>query len=82
LLVCPTRAMDVVTAVITAKGECEMTTFITEHQPVTHATAAAEKLEAPKRAQTGARQPRVPPTQAKSAKNVSTGLEQERFHRS
>jgi hypothetical protein len=63
--------MDVVTAVITAKGECEMTTFITEHQPATHATAAAEKLEAPKKAQTGARQPRVPPTQAKSAKKAT-----------
>ena len=52
LLACPTRAMDVVSAVITAQGECEMTTSITEHQPATHAMVAAEKLEAPKKAPT------------------------------
>jgi hypothetical protein len=67
LLVCPTRAMDVVTAVITAKGEYEMTTSTTEHQPATDATAATEKLETPKKAPTGARQPGVPPTKTKSA---------------
>lgn len=48
-----------------------MTTSITEHQPATHATAAAEKLEAPKKAHTGARPPRVPPTTAKSAKKAT-----------
>ena len=44
-----------------------MTTPIREHQPATDATAATEKLETPKRAPTGARQPRVPPTKTKSA---------------
>jgi len=48
-----------------------MTTSITEHQPATHATPAAEKLQAPKKAPTGARQPRVPPTKVKSAKNAT-----------
>ena len=48
-----------------------MTTSITEHQPATHATPAAEKLQAPKKAPTGARQPSVPPTKAKSAKNAT-----------
>ena len=48
-----------------------MTTSITEHRPATHATAAAEKLEAPKKAHTGARRPHVPPTQAKSAKKAT-----------
>lgn len=47
-----------------------MTTSIKEHQPATHATAAAEKLEAPKKAHTGARQPHVPPTKAKLAKKA------------
>ena len=70
LLVCPTRAMDVVTAVITGQGECEMTTSITEHQPASQATAAADK-EVPKKAHTGARQPRVPPTRAKSASQAT-----------
>jgi hypothetical protein len=59
--------MDVVTAVITAKGEYEMTTSITEHQPATDAMATAEKLETPKKAHSRARQPLVPPTKTKSA---------------
>jgi hypothetical protein len=48
-----------------------MTTSITEHQPATDATAAAGKPETPKKAQTGARQPRVPPTKAKSANKAT-----------
>ncbi len=48
-----------------------MTTSITERQPANHATAAAEKLEAPKKAGTGARVPRVPRTKAKSANKAT-----------
>ncbi len=48
-----------------------MTTSITEHQQATHATTAVEKLEAAKKARTRARQPRVPPTKAKSGKKAT-----------
>jgi hypothetical protein len=50
--------IHVVNAVITAKGECEMTTSHTENQESTQAAANA-KSEAPKKARVAARKPRV-----------------------
>jgi hypothetical protein len=64
--------MDVVTAVITAKGECEMTTSITENEQTNQATAAtAEKPEPPKKARPTARKTRVAPSKAKSGKKAT-----------
>jgi hypothetical protein len=61
--------MDVLTAVITAKGEFEMTTSTTENEQTAQATAAAtEKPEAPKKAHVAARKPHVAPSKGKSGK--------------
>jgi multidrug efflux pump subunit AcrA (membrane-fusion protein) len=55
--------MDVVTAVITAEGECQMTTSTTENEPTAQATAAAAaKPEAPNKAHAAARKPHVAPS--------------------
>jgi hypothetical protein len=63
--------MDVVTAVITAEGDCEMTTSNTENQESTHATATAKEPEAPKKADAAARKPHVAAPKAKSAKKTT-----------
>src|SRR5437867_3445144 len=62
--------MDVVTAVITAQGERNMTTP-TEKQGTAQASATAKKPEATKTAHTAARKPRVTPSKAKSRKKAS-----------
>jgi hypothetical protein len=68
LLVWPNRVIHVVNAVITAKGECEMTTSYTENQESTQVAAPAMESEAPKKARVAARKPRVAPSRGKPGK--------------
>src|SRR6266851_5728676 len=64
--------IHVVTAVITAKGACTMTTSITENREPAQAMAtAAGKPEPPKNAKVAAPKPRVAPAKAKSAKKAT-----------
>jgi len=60
------RVIHVVTAVITAKGACTMTTSTIENREPAQATAT-EKPERPKKAKVAAPKPPVTPTKAKSA---------------
>jgi hypothetical protein len=59
-----------VNAVITAKGECEMTTSTTENEQTTQATATAtaKEPEAPKKAGVAPRRAHVASSKAKSGK--------------
>src|SRR5229473_8253738 len=63
--------IHVVTAVITAKGACTMTTSITENREPAQAMATAGKPEPPKNAKVAAPKPRVAPAKAKSAKKAT-----------
>jgi hypothetical protein len=63
--------MDVVTAVITAKGEHEMTTLIAENQESTQATAPDSEPKATTKASVTPGKPRVAPSKGKSAKKAS-----------
>jgi Protein of unknown function (DUF3489) len=64
------RVIHVVTAVITAKGACTMTTSTIENREPAQATAT-EKPEPPKKARVAAPKPRVRPTKAKSASKTT-----------
>ena len=65
--------MDVVTAVITAEGEYEMTTLTAENQETAQSTAAAvEKPEAPKKANAAARLRHVASSKGKSGKKPTS----------
>jgi hypothetical protein len=67
------RVIHVVTAVITAKGACTMTTSTTENREPAQATAtAAGKPEPPRNAKVAAPKPRVAPAKAKSAKKTAS----------
>ena len=68
LLVFPTRAMDVLTAVITAQGEFTMTTPNTEEQALQ--AAPAPKPEATQTPNTAPWKPRVAPAKGKSGKKA------------
>jgi len=72
LLLRRTRAIHVVTAVITAQGKNMITSTI-ENGPTAQATAAAvEKPEAPKKAHRAARSRHVAPSKGKSGKNATS----------
>jgi hypothetical protein len=62
--------IHVVTAVITAKGACTMTTSTIENREPAQATAT-EKPERPKKAKVAAPKPPVTPTKAKSANKTT-----------
>jgi Protein of unknown function (DUF3489) len=62
--------IHVVTAVITAKGACTMTTSTIENREPAQATAT-EKPEPPKKAKVAAPKPPVTPTKAKSANKTT-----------
>jgi len=64
------RVIHVVTAVITAKGACTMTTSTIENREPAQATAT-EKPEPPKKAKVAAPKPRVRPAKAKSANKTN-----------
>jgi len=66
--------MDVVTAVITAKGESKMTIHSTESQETAKATApaTAEKPEPHQKANTRARKPHVAPAKGQAAKKATS----------
>ena len=59
------------TAVITAKGEYEMTTSIAETQETDQATATAQEPKATTKANTAPRKPRVVPSKGKSSKKTT-----------
>jgi len=63
------RVIHVVTAVITAKGACTMTTSTIENREP--AQAAASEPEPPKKAKVAAPKPRVRPAKAKSANKTT-----------
>jgi hypothetical protein len=62
--------IHVVTAVITAKGACTMTTSTIENREPAQAMAT-EKLEPPKKAKVAAPKPRVRPAKDKSANKTN-----------
>jgi uncharacterized protein DUF3489 len=72
--------MDVVTAVITAKGECKVTTLNTEETGAATATATAQP-KATKKARAGARSAHVAPKKAKSAKKASPAKKAPKGHK-
>jgi hypothetical protein len=63
--------MDVVIAVITAEGECKMTTSTTEENGKVQATGPAEDPKPKKKARVGARRAHIAPKKAKSARKAS-----------
>jgi len=63
--------MDVVTAVITAEGECKMTTSTTEENGKAQVTGPVEDPKPKKKARVGARRAHVAPAKAKSARKAS-----------
>jgi uncharacterized protein DUF3489 len=63
--------IDVLTAVITAKGECKMTKSISEETGTAQATAAAAPPKAAKKANVAKPARHVAPAKAKSAKKAS-----------
>jgi hypothetical protein len=63
--------MDVVIAVITAKGEHEMTTLIADNQDSARATAPANEPKATTKATVAPRKPRVAPSKSKSGKKTT-----------
>jgi hypothetical protein len=67
--------MDVVIAVITAKGEHEMTTLIADNQESTQATAPASEPKATTKANVAPRKPRVAPSKTKSGKKATRAKE-------
>src|SRR5271169_102525 len=69
LLLLPTRAMDVVTAVINRRGEFTMTT---ENEESTEATATAKEPVAPKKARVAPRRAHVASSKAKSGKKPTS----------
>src|SRR5712692_1980608 len=64
------RVIHVVTAVITAKGACTMTTSTIANREPAQATAT-EKPQPPKKAKVAAPKPHVRPTKAKSANKTT-----------
>jgi hypothetical protein len=64
--------MDVLTAVITAKGEHEMTTLIAENEESAQATAPATEPKATTKANVAPRKPRVAPSKGKSVKKTTS----------
>jgi hypothetical protein len=71
LLSWPTGVIHVVTAVITAKGECKMTTSITEETGTAQAAATRDQPKPAKKASVAKRTRHVAPTKGKSAKKAS-----------
>jgi hypothetical protein len=69
LLVFPTRAMDVLTAVITAEGEFTMTTPNPEEQALQ--ASPTREPEATKTSNTAPRKPCVAPGKGKSGKKTT-----------
>jgi hypothetical protein len=67
-----TGVIDVTTAVITAEGDCEMTTTTENEQTAQVTAAATEKPEAPKKAHVGARKGRVAPSKPKAGKKTTS----------
>jgi hypothetical protein len=65
------RVIHVVTAVITAQGERNMTTSITEETGTAPATATGAQPKAPKKARVGASRAHVAPAKAKSGKKAT-----------
>jgi hypothetical protein len=63
--------IHVVTAVITAEGECKMTTSTTEENGKTQAAGPLEGPKPNKKARVGARRAHVAPTKAKSTRKAS-----------
>jgi Protein of unknown function (DUF3489) len=63
--------IDVVTAVITAKGECKMTTLTTEETGAAQTTAAGAQPKATKKARVAARSAHVASNKGKSGKKAS-----------
>jgi hypothetical protein len=63
--------MDVMTAVITAEGECKMTTSTTEENGKAQVTGPVEDPKPKKKARVGARRAHVAPKKAKSARKAS-----------
>jgi hypothetical protein len=63
--------IHVVTAVITAKGECEMTTTITEKNETAQAPATDEQSKPNRKARVAPRRAHVAKAQAKSARKAS-----------
>jgi hypothetical protein len=66
------RAIDVLTAVITAKGDCEMTTSTIEETATAQATATGEQPKASKKAPVAPRRAHVAPVKAKSVRKASS----------
>jgi hypothetical protein len=64
--------MDVVSAVITAKGEYEMTTSTTENEQTAQGTALAGEPKATTKANVAPRKPRVAPSKRKSGKKATS----------
>jgi hypothetical protein len=63
--------IHVVTAVIAAKGECQMTTLIAEETATAPATATDEQPKANKKARVAPRRAHVAPKKSKSGKKAS-----------
>jgi hypothetical protein len=61
--------IHVVSAEITAQGDCKMTISTTENETAQATAAAVEKPEAPKKAQAAARSRHVAPSKGKSGKS-------------
>jgi hypothetical protein len=73
--------MDVMTAVITAKGECKMTTSTTEENGKTQAAGPAEDPNPKNKARVGELRAHVAPAKAKSARKASPDKKAPKAHK-
>src|SRR5579862_7455119 len=73
--------MDVVTAVITAEGECKMSTLTTEENAKAPATAPVQEPKPKKKAGVGAQGAHVAKKKAKSALKASSARKALKGHK-
>jgi hypothetical protein len=73
--------IDVVTAVITAKGECKMTTLTTEETGTAQVTATGAQPKPAKKARVAPRRAHVAPKKAKAGKKAKAAKKTPKGHK-